>query len=156
MKGISPMIAVVLLIAFVVAIGTIVSLFLTGLAGTIVGVTTPEAERIARCGPSVLTIQEVYYDSADFDPLRVRVAYDSGMEPLSSFVVTLINVNREFNSTTLDVTMKVGEVRTFTEADLTNKPPVAKLEEVRVTGYCLETYPVSATCRSEEPCMVKA
>jgi flagellin-like protein len=49
MKGISPMIAVVLLIAFTVAVGGIISVWLTGFTRTTTGGTESRAEALSRC-----------------------------------------------------------------------------------------------------------
>jgi hypothetical protein len=50
--------------------------------------------------------------------------------------------------------MSPGEVYVF--ADLEDGGTIDKdLEEVRVTAFCLETYVITATCTSGEPCMVK-
>jgi flagellin-like protein len=154
MKGISPMIAVVLLIAFVVAVGSIISLFLTGLATTQTERTATEAEKIIRCGPTVLRIDEVYYDATDYDPLKVTVTYVSGTEKLTDFTVTLIDKSRVSNVTDKTATaydMSPGEIQVFTGLDTGGLS--GELQEVRVQAFCLKTQPVSAECEEDEPCM---
>ncbi|MBI2543144.1 MAG: LamG domain-containing protein [Candidatus Aenigmarchaeota archaeon] len=59
MKAISPMIAVVLLIAFTIGIGTIVSIFATSLTTTSTGITGKSSENLTQCSLASLEIKEV-------------------------------------------------------------------------------------------------
>ncbi|MEM5797188.1 MAG: hypothetical protein QW813_00780 [Candidatus Aenigmatarchaeota archaeon] len=59
MKAISPMIAVVLLIAFTIGVGGLVSLFVTGLTTTSTGITGNQSEALTRCAGAWLNIYSV-------------------------------------------------------------------------------------------------
>ena len=59
MKAISPMIAVILLIAFTIGVGGLVSIFVTGLTTTSTGVTSNQSESLTRCAGAWLNVYSV-------------------------------------------------------------------------------------------------
>ncbi|MBI2543145.1 MAG: hypothetical protein HYW24_03095 [Candidatus Aenigmarchaeota archaeon] len=59
MKAISPMIAVVLLIAFTIGIGTIVSIFATSLTTTSTGITSNQSESLSKCAGAWINVYSV-------------------------------------------------------------------------------------------------
>jgi len=59
MKGISPMIAVILLIAFTIGVGGLVSIFATGLTKTTTGLTSNQSESLSRCGGAWINVYRV-------------------------------------------------------------------------------------------------
>jgi len=56
MKAISPLIAVVLLIAFTIGVGGLVSIFVTGLTTTSTGITSNQSEALTRCAGGWLNV----------------------------------------------------------------------------------------------------
>jgi hypothetical protein len=148
------MIAVVLLIAFTVAVGSIISLFLTGLTVTTTGETVTETEKITLCAPSVLRMDEVYYSSPSA-AMKITLHYISGTKDLEVVNFTLIDTDRNSATTTgVTGTLTPGETEIFdipANAELTG----ADLQEVTVLAFCLKTYPIRASCIKDQPCMVK-
>ncbi|MBI2543147.1 MAG: hypothetical protein HYW24_03105 [Candidatus Aenigmarchaeota archaeon] len=59
MKAISPMIAVVLLIAFTIGIGTLVSIFATSLTVTSTGITSNQSEALSRCAGAWINVYSI-------------------------------------------------------------------------------------------------
>jgi len=59
MKGISPLISAVLLIAFTVAVGGIVSIFMTGFTKTTTGAVSSGGQALITCGSSSPTVDQV-------------------------------------------------------------------------------------------------
>ena len=76
MKGISPMIATVLLIAFTVAVGGIVSLWISGYTKTQTGQITSVSQDQIQCYNSVLSIKSTTVLNGT--NATIVVGYDSG------------------------------------------------------------------------------
>jgi len=148
MKAISPMIAVVLLIAFTVAVGGILSTWLSTLATTQTSTISSGTEKQVRCAASALKVSEVRYPTGTSRGagVNVTVVYDSGTETLSNITVevTARGVTDIANSTG---TVVPGEARVIS---ITGNYPV---EVVSARGLCRDNVPVIATCKSGETCM---
>ena len=154
MKGISPMLAVILLIAFTVAIGGLLSVWITSMTKTQTGVAGAGAEKLIACSKSVLDIGTVY--GKTFTPpkgttkgdFNVTVTYYAGSEDLYNFTIYLTDsAGNVGKATTTDYTsnnpMEPGEVHTFVltlDKNLTSSP----ITKVRVTAVCQETEVVTA------------
>jgi flagellin-like protein len=178
MKGISPMIAIVLLIAFVVAIGGILSVWLTGLTTTQTGVVGTAAEKQVKCAASVLDITEVtsILGNSNGDLLNVTVKYTTGSEDLYYFNITLVDSGRTSTTVTPKIGHNFNKSFVFSPGDMhvfnintsctagTSCPgqdPVEAagadlsggLQSVRVTAKCQDDYPVIDECKAGEACM---
>jgi flagellin-like protein len=151
MKGISPIVAVVLLIAFVVAVGAIISVFFTGLITGIVRPITPQAEKAIRCGASVLSLDRV---SGSWQDVDVQISYITGTENLENLTITYIDTDGDLANVSGPILLVPGEVRLVSNENMTalGLGTTGTLAEVRVTGYCMKTYPVLAICKSGEAC----
>lgn len=153
MKGISPFIAVVLLIAIVIIVGSVISTWFTGLIGGVTKPLGPEAEKIMRCGPSVLELSV----SGSWQAVDVFVSYSAGTEPLDKFNITFLDADGDLKTipTTFAQPLTPGDIRVQSDVNLTalGLGTTGTLQEVRVTGFCLETHPVSASCKQGEICM---
>src|SRR3972149_3341144 len=86
MKGISPLIAAVLLIAFTVAVAGIVSVFFSNLTTTTTSAVNASTQVQVKCAGSSLKISNT--SSAVF-----QVSYDIGTETLSNVNVTFVDQN---------------------------------------------------------------
>ncbi len=157
MKGISPIVATVLLIAFTVAIGGIVSLFVTDLTKTQTGITQKSSEQLTSCGNVILTIDEVRTDS-DLNPVNVTLIYSAGTEDLYNFTVYIIDSNKNMNSTSnlspsYNTTnpFKVGNRVSWSIS--TTGLSGSSLSRVRVHALCKTDYPVTADCKAGNSCM---
>ncbi|MCX6820664.1 MAG: hypothetical protein NT016_01825 [Candidatus Aenigmarchaeota archaeon] len=173
-KAISSMIATVLLIAFTVAVGGILSMWLTGLASTQTETTGSAANAQVLCGRTALNIKEVTFNNtANVNYATVTLSYNYGTENLYNFSLTFIDSNRvsftvpaaslagqgnataQYNTTyplapgmlqswTLNITSYYGPSGPFTSTSL---------KTVKVVALCQGTYPVSAECDSGQSCM---
>lgn len=133
MKGISPLIAIVLLVAFTVAVGAILSVWLTGFAGEQAETTGTFAEKVSKCAAVSIAIDNV-------TTTRFRVTHETG-----SYEVTNVEVTFE-NATTASAspvscspsTLSVGGV-CYVTSDIAN--PI----RARAVGMCLGEISKSAT-----------
>ncbi len=165
MKGISPMIAVVLLIAFTVAVGGIISIWLTGLASTQTATTGTAAERQTLCARSVLKITEVTSNLGTSDYANVTMVYEYGTEDLYNFTLSFIDDAR--NLATINQTALTPQYNDTSGQRL--KPGMlvvwhvtpemglnlggSSLYSVRVRALCQKDYPVSGECKAGQACM---
>jgi len=152
-KGISPMIAIVLLIAFTVAVGGILSIWLTTLTSTQTTTTGSAAEKQVLCARSVLEITEVYYEGPR--NANVTVSYTYGTESLSNFNFFFVDDARNSDNKTASGTLTPGDSETFAITTLSALSSSGSLQSVRVIATCQDTYPVSGECKSGQSCMNK-
>jgi flagellin-like protein len=150
-KGISPMIAIVLLIAFTVAVGGILSLWLTTLTSTQTTTTGSAAEKQVLCARSVLEITEVYYTTPQ--SANVTVSYTYGTESLTSFNLFFVDSARNSENKTASGTLTPGDSETFAITGLSTLSATGTYQSVRVIAMCQDTYPVSSECKSGQSCM---
>ena len=149
MKAISPMIAVILLIAFTVAIGGILSVWLSGLVSTQTSTVSSGSDKQIKCAGSALRISEVRYPSSPTSgrgSVNVSVIYDTGTEVLSNISVE-VSGKGIVDSATSTGTVVPGEGRALTFT--ANFPP----DLVSARGLCQSNVPVVAECKSGQPCM---
>ena len=142
------MIAVVLLIAFTVAVGGILSVWLSTLSTTQTTIVSSGTEKQVRCSASALKVAEVRYPTGTSrGSVNVSVTYDSGTESLSNITVEISarGVTDLVNSTG---TVTPGEARAVNVT--ANFPP----EVVSARGFCRDTVPIVGTCKSGQPCML--
>ena len=59
MKGISPLVATVLLIAFTIGVGGLISIFVTGLTTTSTGITSNQSEALTKCAGGWVNVYSV-------------------------------------------------------------------------------------------------
>jgi flagellin-like protein len=148
-KAISPMIATVLLIAFTVAVGGILSLWLTSLTSTQTTTTGSAAEKQVLCARSVLSIDEVDYSTTD--DANVTVTYTYGTESLTNVNIYFVDSARASYNKTQTGTLSPGDTKAYavSGSGLTG----STFQEVRIVAMCQATYPVSGECKSGQACM---
>jgi flagellin-like protein len=158
MKGISEIVATVLVIALVVFIGGIVGIFVMNFTKSQTGLTQHSSENMAKCGNVILTIDDVKTD-ADLDPVNVTFTYSVGTEDLYNFSVFIMDIHVNLNSTsslspTYNATnsLRVGK-QVFWSISTSGWGLYGSLSHVRVQGLCKTDYPVTADCKSGEACM---
>lgn len=149
MKGISPMIAVVLIIGFTVAVGALVGIWLTTLAKTQTSVVEEQAEKQVKCMASSLTIKEVRYPSGTTGTctVNVTVTYETGTEILANMTVEISAKGTTVRSISTSL-VSPGESRAFT-----NSSAICPPEYVRAVGVCQEIVGVVGECKSGQTCM---
>jgi len=149
MKGLSPMIAIVLIIGFTVAIAAIVSIWLTTLAKTQTSVVGEQSEKQIKCIGSSLIVKEVKYNSSITGTcsVNVTVAHETGTEILANMTVEISAKGTTVRSISIG-SVSLGESRAFT-----NSSAICPPEYVRAIAICQETVPVVGECRSGQACM---
>lgn len=159
-KGISPLISVVLLIAFTIAVGGILSVWLTTLATTQTEKTSETAEKQIACAKSFLKIEEVMYGSTT----NVTIRYPYGTENLYNFSMTFVDINRQAYTVSIatNITPQYNDTagQRFEPGMIgvwnidTTSLTGGSLTSTYVSALCQKTYPVSAECKSSDACMV--
>ncbi len=148
MKAISPMIAVVLLIGFTVAVGGILSVWLSTLTTSQTTTVSSGTEKQVKCTASSLKVSEVRFPTGTGRSyVNVSVVYETGTESLSNITVeiTARGVTDLVNSTE---TVVPGEARAVNVT--ANYPP----EVVSARGFCQSSVAIVGTCKSGQPCMI--
>ena len=133
MKGISPLIASVLLIAFTVAVAGVISVFFTNLTTSSTASVNASTQVQIRCSGSVLSI-------SNSSSTTWQVNYNAGIETLSSVSLTLIDGNG--TATTLNcnpTTLTAGSVCVVSSAGQVLNPISG-----RARALCQGTAPVIA------------
>jgi len=163
------MIAVVLMIAFTVAVGGIILPWLMGMMTSATTATGSSAEKQTFCGNSVLNVKEVYSSFGTNDTFNVTVSYDFGTQNLYNFNLTYVDnsgtsvtvqpkTGRNPNKT---YSLSPGALYVFSlnlaasESDVAVAAslPGSSLRQVVVVGMCQDTYPVPGECKSGQVCM---
>lgn len=149
MKGLSPLIATVLLIGFTVAVAGIISVWLSGTTRTQTEIIGDQATIQSQCVGSSLVVKEVRRSGAQ---VNVTYVLETGSEGLSNVTVEGIAAGNSTKNGPFytNVTMKPGE----SNSTSFNISPIAPLEIVRTFGLCQNKYPVSTECKAGKPCMV--
>ncbi|MBI4009637.1 MAG: hypothetical protein HY361_00380 [Candidatus Aenigmarchaeota archaeon] len=148
MKAISPLIAVVLLVGFTVALGGIVITWLSTLASTQTTIVSSGTEKQVKCAASSLAVIEVRYPSgAGNGFVNVTVRYESGTEILSN-ITAEVGARGSLQANTSTGTVSPGETRVI-QVSPANYPP----ELVSARGFCQSSVSVIGECKSGQPCM---
>lgn len=156
MKAISPFIATVLLIAFTIGVAGIIGTFVHNMVSTQTGETFSASEKQAKCGSSVLQIDEVKANS-DLSIVNVTLTYINGNENLYNFTVYIIDSGSRISSTsTLSPTYTESSPflpgrQTFWS--ITTAGLSGSLSSVRIVGHCQQSYIISTSCESGNECM---
>jgi flagellin-like protein len=154
MKGISPMIATVLLIAFTIAVGGILSIWLTGYTRTTTEAVGGGTEAQIKCAASILSIKKV--TNATDENVTILAEYSSGSESLTSVGCITIGDGKVSNkSTSVSPSTTVNPGTTFycsINSTAMGGPTNDKLERVRVTATCLGEIPITVDCTPGKTC----
>ena len=134
MKGVSPFIATILLIAFTVAIGGIISLFLTGFTRTQTGTAESIGTNVTKCGGVSIDILSVS-DTA------IAYANPSGQTITS---ISLIASNGTTIGSGMNLTAGATNYTTWSRASGNTG--------VTAYGLCLYSVAVKGVCNSGANC----
>ncbi|MEK6909835.1 MAG: hypothetical protein AABW61_02030 [Candidatus Aenigmatarchaeota archaeon] len=134
MKAISPMVAVVLLIAFTVGVGGLVSIFVTGLTTTSTGITSNQSESLTRCAGSWLDVYSV-------SSTRVNIANPNSQTIVN---IAIIAGSGEVASNAI-ASLAPGATSGATWTSLTNT-------SVNARGLCQSLVTVEGRCTSAQDC----
>jgi flagellin-like protein len=144
-KAVSPLIAAVLLIAFTVAVGGIISLWLSSFTQTQSGMIEKSAEKTTKCAATSLQIREVRYGSGR---VNVTVIHATGSEGLRNLSVSVLGAGISNSSdvryTSADFTP--GQVEAFSVIF------AASPEWVTASAFCQSSYPIITECKPGQVC----
>ena len=133
MKAISPMVAVVLLIAFTVGVGGLVSIFVTGVTTTCTGITSNQSESLTRCAGGYVNV---------FTVSSTRVGYSNpNSQTLTGFTVVAGTGESITGATSL-----APGASSFTAWS------VGTNSSVTVRGLCQTLVPVEGKCTNAQDC----
>jgi flagellin-like protein len=138
MKGISAIIATVLLVAFTVAVAGILSMWATTLTVSQTQTVSNQTSGQALCSPGLI-IDEV-------NSLSGVAYHNAGNQIISNVKVFVRNTVGGVNLTSVSGTLSPGAMA------LTNFTLVGPLDYARVTGTCASNVQLSAECKSPDPC----
>jgi len=156
MKGISPLIATVLLIAFTIAIAGIVSVFFTSFTKQTTGSVNSQGQNLVTCAGSAPTVDQVKYSLAGTGLTNVTYS-NPGSYNLTNITIytTLSNAVTYINSSgTLSGNFYLNPLSSNSTTLLAVSG--ATPTEVRVVGYCQSTQAESGSCIVGQSCMVAA
>jgi flagellin-like protein len=162
MKGISPMISVVLLLAFTVAIGGIISVWMSGLATTQTTTVSSTTEKQVKCSASILKIQKVRYKSSESTALmNITVVYDSGTENLYNLTIEASGAGLT-NRTTDTPNQNFTGCLLYNSTGDPFTPGMSKSIRLKVDGstkdyvrarmFCQSTVPIISECKAGDAC----
>ncbi len=95
MKGLSPLIAALLLIGFTVAVGGLISVWIGGLASTQTESITGSTDKLLKCSKSVLDVTQVQGKTfsrptgSNWGEFNVTLQYITGTEDIYNFTISL-------------------------------------------------------------------
>ena len=147
MKGISPLISAVLLIAFTIAVGGIVSIFFTGFTKQTTGSVSGTGQTLLSCGDSYPTVTSVRYPASGTGMMNVTFA-NPGNDLLTSITIyTLMSNSVVYTNSSGSLTSLSSN-----STQLFNINGLGTPTEVRITGVC-SGQTVSGYCLAGATCM---
>jgi flagellin-like protein len=153
MKGISPLIAAVLLIAFTVAIGGIVSVFFTSFTKQTTGSVGSQGQQLITCSGAVPSVDKVSYGSGGTGVMNVTFSNPSIYNITNVSVYTTFGNGATFaNGTASSGTWWLNPLGTNSTMVITIAGYGAPIQ-VMVSGMC-GTSSVSGVCLTGQTCMV--
>lgn len=153
MKGISPLIASVILIGFTVAVAGIIGVWLTSLSKTQTSIVEDFGERQAKCAGSALLIKEARYNMSSTH-VNVTLTYEVGTERLFNLTVEVSGGGATRQSVpaynTSSDPFEPGEsYAVAVDATGIQLPP----NYIRARASCQDVIGVIGECKSGQPCM---
>ncbi len=133
MKAISPMVATVLLVAFTIGVGALVSIFATGLTTTSTGIASNQSEALSRCAGAWVKMESV---------TSTQVIYSN---PNQVTLISLIVIGSDGRATTGASSLAPGASTSTATTPGTNT-------SITVRGLCQNTVTVEGRCTSYQPC----
>jgi flagellin-like protein len=147
MKGISPLIAAVLLIAVTVGIGLIVSMFYMSFTKQTTGSVSGSGQTLVNCGDSYPTVSMVRYPASGSGMMNVSFI-NPGNDLLSNVTIYTVMSNGVTYANSTGSLPQLSSNAT----QLFNINGLGIPTEVRVVGICSGS-PVSGSCLTGQFCM---
>jgi archaellum component FlaF (FlaF/FlaG flagellin family) len=134
------MVAVILLIAFTIAIGGILSVWFTGLVRITGGPAEATAEKVAKCAPVHIRIEEVR--SQNITNITVIASNPSSID------ITGIRIAFDGYYVTAFPNLEAGSTNTYliNVTNVTGNLYPTNLTSVSIRGLCLGEIPIEDTC----------
>ena len=129
------MVAVVLLIAFTVGVGGLVSIFVTGLTTTSTGITSNQSEALTRCAGAWINVYSVDSDQVFYS--------NPNSQTIASITITFSNGT---TFTGGDPSLTVGETNS------TNFGAIGSNTYVLLRGLCQSAVTVEGRCTTAQDC----
>jgi len=155
MKGISPFVAAILLIALTVAVGGLLAVWFSTLTSSQTQTVSASSEQLAKCASSSLTINEVRYSSTGASSLVNVTTSAGGSQYMKNITISISgggatsNSIKYYNATGND--LPPGGV--FAASVNTSGGALVPPEIVSVSGICQGQYAISTSCKAGESCM---
>ena len=170
MKAISAMIATVLLIAFTIAVGGILSVWLSNLTTSQTSTVSSSTDKQVKCSASALVIKEVRFNATIPCTLcnisgyvNTTIRYESGTEALTPNITIDVIAKGVRNTSTHVITLSPGQAYTNSTNVTTTQPPGTSShilaippELVRVRAFCQGSLAIVAECKSGQSCMISS
>lgn len=155
MKGISPVIATILLIAITVSVVVLVNVWFPGLIGSQQETIESSSSDFTQCASSNLeVVQARYLASGSPSIINVTVG-SSGSQNLKNVTIVVVGGGasttsiKYYNQTNDDLVPGLSFAVSLNTTGGASLPP----EIVTVSGFCGTSYVVSDDCRAGEACM---
>ncbi len=146
------MIATVLLIAFTIAVGGVLSVWLSTLTSTTTSTVGTSGQKAAECGSSSISIREVRYTPSQ-TRVNVTVSHLTGTLPLRNLSISVSGLGRSNTTSLVYTASDFGPGELYMESvNVTNGASVPP-EVVSVRALCKDTYVITAECKSGQDCM---
>jgi flagellin-like protein len=155
MKGISPMIATVLIIAFTIAVGGIISIFMTNLTTTQTGEAERSAAGTSECAGSYIDVINVSADTSGRDNILIHNPSKNAIY-VTSIYDDLGNVNTSTLVGGPQDRLLPGEIKGVSAINV----PGANAKKLTLIGFCENTanttnISISGTCPKGGSCWPK-
>jgi flagellin-like protein len=134
MKGISPLIAAVLLIAFTVAIATLIMGWMSAYTRTTTSNVTSQSETAVECGSAAIKINHVYITGSFGSATGTVVVENTGFKDFTTVNALIASTNGSTCSTGSSTTLSKGEIKSITVG--TDCPDASSFERAIVTTEC--------------------
>jgi len=152
MKGISALIATVLLLAFTIAVAGIISIFFTGFTKQTTGAVSGQGQNLIACSSSNPVIDKVYYPLSASGS-SVNVTYSNpGLYNVTN--ITLYTAYPNGTTFSFGGQIYLNPSGTNSSVVVSGAPPAIAPTEVRVVGFCQGNQPVSGSCLTGQSCML--
>lgn len=155
MKGISPLVATILLIAITVGIAGIIGVWLPSLVSSQTQTVGANAQNTATCTSTTMKIDSVYYHIGS-NLVNVTTEVATGSAPsgsLQNFTIVVSGGGITNSSGVGYINSSYFNPGDVNASSITVSSGVVPPSFVRVQAYCQSSFPIIATCNSGNSCM---
>lgn len=155
MKGISPLIAAVLLIAFTVAVGGIVSVFFTSFTKQTTGSVSSQGGQLVSCAGVSPTVDSVLYPVSGTGYVNATFTNPGSLNITNVTVYVAMPNGSTFTMQygLLGGSMYLNPLSSNQTQTLVTPSGGVSPSEVRVTGFCNGVQAVAGSCLAGQSCM---